>query len=147
MTYIVWFILSNVKSNIRSIHVQFMSHQCSSGVWWFVFFELLSVIIFTLAFIYIRSLTWGRLLLFFFIIVVNNFLQPFGNNIGHRCFSLNSISKSGRKKFDVENMGTLVNLWLQWCPDICNMVISGYAPCTSVLAFMFYQNMHRIFAQ
>lgn len=141
----VYFIKCEIKHKIYPCAIYVTSVQ----FWGLVicFFELLSVIIFTLAFIYIRSLTWGRLLLFFFIIVVNNFLQPFGNNIGHRCFSLNSISKSGRKKFDVENMGTLVNLWLQWCPDICNMVISGYAPCTSVLAFMFYQNMHRIFAQ
>lgn len=141
----IYFIKCEIKHKIYPCAIYVTSVQ----FWGLVicFFELLSVIIFTLAFIYIRSLTWGRLLLFFFIIVVNNFLQPFGNNIGHRCFSLNSISKSGRKKFDVENMGTLVNLWLQWCPDICNMVISGYAPCTSVLAFMFYQNMHRIFAQ
>lgn len=127
MTYIVPFISLKLKSNIRSIHVQFMSNQCSTGAPVICFFELLSVIMFTLAFIYIRSLTWGRLLLFFFIIVVNNFLQPFGNNIGHRCFSLNSISISGRMKFDVENMGTLV----YWCPDICNLVISGYAPSIS----------------
>lgn len=99
----IYFIEVEIKHKIYPCAIYVKSVQYWGPV--ICFFELLSVIMFTLAFIYIRSLTWGRLLLFFFIIVVNNFLQPFGNNIGHRCFSLNSISISGRMKFDVEKYG------------------------------------------
>lgn len=127
----IYFIEVEIKHKIYPCAIYVKSVQYWGPV--ICFFELLSVIMFTLAFIYIRSLTWGRLLLFFFIIVVIIFFNPLGTILA------TDVSPSTPFQYPGE-WSLMLKIWvhwytcdyvLHWYPDICNLVISGYAPSIS----------------